>query len=79
MMKCSIMRHFIWAIIVCKSNRLGVSGYDFEKKMYFCLKIFFTSVEAHCGISSGSSLFVKVVVLGFPVYKGLKGVNSKRV
>ena len=26
-----------------------------------------------CGISSGSSMFAKVPVLGFSVYKGLKG------
>ena len=26
---------------------------------------------ALCGISSGSSLFVKVLIMGFPIYKGL--------
>ena len=56
-----------------------MSGYNFTKNIeIFCLKIFFTlnSVDpdemAHaCGISSGSSLFAKVPVQGFPVYKGL--------
>ena len=59
-----------------------MSGYTFKKKCIFCLKIFFTltnSVDPDemppCGVSSESSLFVKVSVSGFFVYKGLLGDN----
>ena len=45
--------------------------------MYFCLKVVLILVnnadpdELHHYISSGSSLFAKVPIQGFPLYKGL--------
>ena len=57
----------------------GLSSYDFKKKKKnFCLIIFFALINsvdpdenvASCSISTGYSLFAKVLVCGFPVYKG---------
>ena len=52
---------------------LGVSGYNFLKILYFLSEELFTLTVytlMKCHISSGSSLFKNVPVLGFLVYKG---------
>ena len=52
---------------------LGVSGYNLKKNCIFLLKdLSYLNKQCRpCSISSGSSLFVKVHVKGFPIYKGL--------
>ena len=52
---------------------LGVSGYNLKKKCIFVSEdLFYFSKQCRpfWNAASGSSLFVKVPVKGFPVYKG---------
>ena len=66
-------------IVYC-TYYLGVSGYNFQEILYFLSEDLFFCINkqcrywwnaALCCISSGSSLFVKVLVMVFPIYKWL--------